>query len=269
MRFLIIFTLGLLISVHIHAAMAPESIMGKDDWTNQGTVIKTWMNYSGPQIAAPNKYTTSRDGGTDSTFQHSETVVTAGYHVANGIVPGVGVPLDLIIGQPNIQMKEPFFGIIEAQIFRVGALSMVGDLRFYLPLGGMAVTEDFQVGVRTSQTLVYSIPGTSLVIGVNTAFRAAKYGDLGSGPRRDLEFLLAPFAKQSLTKSFSLTGWSGWVQLGHDHGKPNGIKNYPVNVSPGVRWDFDSEASINPYFSFLPSNLKATTVGIVFNARLL
>lgn len=90
------------------AADVPETIMEKGDLVASPIIMKTWMNYSGPQIANPTKYTTSKDGKMSSTLQHMDTMVTAGYRVNDSLVPGVGVPVNLVTGELGFQVRAPF-----------------------------------------------------------------------------------------------------------------------------------------------------------------
>ena len=270
---LFLVAVGLFTSANVRAADVPETIEEGENWTARDIILKTWMNYSGPQIINPTKYTTSKNGKTDKALQHMDTLITAGYRVRSGFVTGVGVPVNIVTGEPGFQVRAPFFGILEARLLRSSRLNIVADLRISLPVGDIATTEDFQGGARSQQTVVYDVPGTTLTVGFSTAIRASKFGPNGVTvqglglPRRDFEFSLSPFARLPLSNTVSAVVYSGWLQLGHQFGKPAGLTNYPVNIEPGIKWDFSSQASLNPYLSILPSNLGATSIGMVLNTR--
>ena len=120
--------------VGAQAADVPETIMEKGDLVASPIILKTWMNYSGPQIANPTKYTTSKDGKISSTLQHMDTMVTAGYRVDNLFVPGVGVPVNLVTGEPGFQIRAPFFKVLEARLFRSAQLNVIADFRIFVPV---------------------------------------------------------------------------------------------------------------------------------------
>ena len=69
-------------------------------------------------------------------------------------------------------------------------------------------------------------------------------------PRRDLEFYFSPFVRYPLSRTVSAIVYSGILQLGHDYGKPAGLKNYPVNIETGIKWDFSISGQYQPLSQF-------------------
>lgn len=254
----------------LFAAPAKTNVLEKEKSFSDQWAMKYWGKYSGPQVASPSKYTTASTGKSDITPQNFDDLLTLGYKATAGLVPGVGVPFNLVVTiKPDIQIKPLYFGLVDAILFHSENLSIHADVRFYTPIGDVAASQDVQTGFRTSQVTVFSVPGSALTLGCSTFFRAWKYGERGKGFRNDLEFYLSPFARYPLSTKLSFTLWTDWLQLGKEHGKAGGFNNLPMDIQPGLRWDITSNINVNPYVNFIPANLSAINLGLVVNARML
>ncbi len=249
-----------------------ESFADKPDILDKVSV-KYWGNYDGPPLNNPSATTTtSVTGQPKQVAQNADDLLTVGFKIAPGIQPGIGVPFNFVPFQKAvIQIKPLYFGLIDLKLFEVGNLSMHTDVRIYTPLGDVASSQDVQTGFRASQITLYQIPGSKWTIGSYSYFRYWKYGPNGTGFRNDYEVYFSFLAWYPLSREFDVTVWSDLLQLGHQFGKPGGLQNLPIDFQPGIRWNVGRAFNINPYFNFIPGNLRWDTfnIGLVVNAALL
>lgn len=253
-------------------AFAAESITDRAGFFDP-MVVKYWGNYSGPQIANPgSSYTTDYFGNTNKKPQNADDLITVGYQVTPDFRPGIGIPFNFVpMDSSVIQTKQLYFGIIDATLLNWGNLTIHTDFRIYTPIGYLAAVQDVKTGVRASQVTLYPIPGSRFTVGCYTYVRAWMYGANGTGRRNDFEIYLSPFASYKIVKGLYATVWSDWLQLGHQYGTSGGLKNLPVDIQPGIRWDVTSKLSLNPYLNLIPSYLTADNIslGLVVNAQIL
>lgn len=270
-----LFTLALTVfaTAPLKAADAPAQTLETSASVFDHIKVKYWGNYAGPQLARPtSKYTTDPFGKLTARNQNADDLLTAGYQVTPGLRPGIGMPFNFVpMTSSVIQIKPLYFGLIDMKLFESGNLKIHGDARLYTPIGDVAATQDVKTGVRFSQIALYRVGDTNLTLGSYTYIRYWVYGKNGTGFRNDFEVYFSPFANYRLTRSLYATLWTDVLQLGHQYGTPSGLKNLPVDIQPGIRWDITESFSINPYLNFIPAALRLDTVnvGLVVNATLL
>ena len=238
----------------------------------RGGSIYSFRDHGRPQVVPHGQIGTDGQGNPIYDGTSTFVYVSAAYQLTPGFRPGFAIPFNVLPAASDaLQFKPIYFGILDMKILEEGNFSFHADLRIYTPLGDIAQAQDVRSGIRTTQTMIYRVPGSNWTLGSVTYFRVWMYGPKGTGYRNDVEIYFSPFADYRISKTFYATLWTDVLQLGLQHGGKGGFSNLPVDLQPGVRWEVTPSFSLNPYLNFIPARLRLDTVnvGLIVNAKLL
>lgn len=228
--------------------------------------------YVGPSIGNPSAYITDEYGLTTDTKQVIDSVLATGYKLNDRMSAGLNINFVYtpVMGQ-DLRLKDPTLKLSMKKLIDRGNLSLNGDFRIYPGVTASSRNKSMLAGVRTTQSLNYTVPNSKFSVGAAGIIRWNIYGASASSGQ-DISTYLGPNVNYQISPTVAA---NLLYEMGGGHSLGESITNWSADgtdLQAGVSWDITKAINLNPYLQLTPGgkvNLDSTSFGAYITAKLL